>query len=170
MERCTMARPHSFAELDEQPFKRFHWLALFTTGMGVFTDGYDLSSIGLVLPLVLGTFGVAKLTGLESGLLAGSALVGAGIGALIFGALAQNGRKKYYGLDVMVMATMALAQAFAPNLWSLIFIRFLLGIGIGADYVLSPTIMAEHANRRDRGKKIGLGFGVMWSVGAAFAA
>ena len=38
-----MARPHSFAELDEQPFKRFHWLALFTTGMGVFTDGYDLS-------------------------------------------------------------------------------------------------------------------------------
>ena len=165
-----MARPHSFAELDEQPFKRFHWLALFTTGMGVFTDGYDLSSIGLVLPLVLGTFGVAKLTGLESGLLAGSALVGAGIGALIFGALAQNGRKKYYGLDVMVMATMALAQAFAPNLWSLIFIRFLLGIGIGADYVLSPTIMAEHANRRDRGKKIGLGFGVMWSVGAAFAA
>ena len=165
-----MARPHSFAELDEQPFKRFHWLALFTTGMGVFTDGYDLSSIGLVLPLVLGTFGVAKLTGLQSGLLAGSALVGAGIGALIFGALAQNGRKKYYGLDVTVMATMALAQAFAPNLWSLIGIRFLLGIGIGADYVLSPTIMAEHANRRDRGRKIGLGFGVMWSAGAAFAA
>ncbi|HUN43786.1 MAG TPA: MFS transporter [Acetobacteraceae bacterium] len=165
-----MARPHSFAELDEQPFKRFHWLTLFTTGMGVFTDGYDLSSIGLVLPLVLGTFGVAKLTGLESGLLAGSALVGAGIGALIFGALAQNGRKKYYGLDVAVMAIMAFAQAFAPNLESLIFIRFLLGIGIGADYVLSPTIMAEHSNRRDRGKKIGLGFGVMWPTGAAFAA
>ena len=164
-----MARPHGFAELDEQPFKRFHWLTLFTTGMGVFTDGYDLSSIGLVLPLVLGTFGVAKLTGLESGLLAGSALVGAAVGALIFGALAQKGRKKYYGLDVMVMAIMAFAQAFAPNLWSLIFIRFLLGIGIGADYVLSPTIMAEHANRRDRGRKIGLGFGVMWPAGAAFA-
>lgn len=165
-----MMRAHSFAELDEQPFKRFHWLALFTTGMGVFTDGYDLSSIGLVLPLVLGSFGVAKLTGLESGLLAGSALVGAAVGALIFGALAQNGRKKYYGLDVTVMAIMALVQAFAPNLWSLIIIRFLLGIGIGADYVLSPTIMAEHANRRDRGKKIGLGFGVMWTSGAAFAA
>jgi len=165
-----MARPHSFAELDEQPFKRFHWLALFTTGMGVFTDGYDLSSIGLVLPLVLGTFGVAKLTGLQSGLLAGSALVGAGVGALIFGALAQRGRKKFYGLDVLVMAVMAFAQAFAPNLWSLIFIRFLLGIGVGADYVLSPTIMAEHSNRRDRGKKLGLGFGAMWSIGAAFAA
>jgi len=165
-----MARAHSFAELDEQPFKRFHWLALFTTGMGVFTDGYDLASIGLVLPAVLASFGVTKLTGLESGLLAGSALVGAGIGALIFGALAQNGRKKYYGLDVTLMAIMALAQAFAPNLGSLLFIRFILGIGVGADYVLSPTIMAEHANRRDRGKKISLGFGVMWWVGAVFAA
>jgi MFS family permease len=165
-----MERAHGFAELDEQPFKRFHWLTMFTTGMGVFTDGYDLSSIGLVLPLVLATFGVSKLTGLQSGLLAGSALVGAAIGALIFGALAQRGRKKYYGLDVTVMAVMAAAQAFAPNLWSLIAIRFLLGIGIGADYVLSPTIMAEHANRRDRGKKIGLGFGVMWPTGAAAAA
>jgi len=165
-----MARAHGFAELDEQPFRRFHWLTLFTTGMGVFTDGYDLSSVGLVLPLVLATFGVAKLTGLQSGLLAGSALVGAAVGALIFGALAQRGRKKFYGLDVAVMATMALAQAFAPNLWSLIAIRFILGIGIGADYVLSPTIMAEHANRRDRGKKIGLGFGVMWPAGAAAAA
>ncbi|HEY1933895.1 MAG TPA: MFS transporter [Acetobacteraceae bacterium] len=165
-----MARAHSFTQLDEQPFKRFHWLALFTTGMGVFTDGYDLSSIGLVLPLVLASFGVAHITGLESGLLAGSALVGAAIGALIFGALAQNGRKKFYGMDVTLMAIMALAQAFAPDLWSLIGIRFILGIGIGADYVLSPTIMAEHANRKDRGKKIGLGFGVMWPTGAAAAA
>ena len=82
---------------------------------------------------------------MQSGLLAGSALVGAAVGALIFGALAQRGRKGFYGLDVTVMAIMAAAQAVAPDLWSLIGIRFLLGIGIGADYVLSPTIMAEHA-------------------------
>jgi MFS family permease len=166
----TMPRTHFFANQDEQPFKRFHWLTLFTTGMGVFTDGYDLSSIGVVLPLVLASFGVAHITGLESGMLAGSALVGAAVGALIFGALAQNGRKKFYGLDVTLMAIMAAAQAFAPDLWTLIAIRFVLGIGIGADYVLSPTIMAEHANRRDRGKKLGLGFGVMWQVGGAVAA
>lgn len=43
-----MPRTHFFANQDEQPFKRFHWLTLFTTGMGVFTDGYDLSSIGVV--------------------------------------------------------------------------------------------------------------------------
>ena len=165
-----MSATHAFVTLDEQKFKRFHWLTLFTTGMGVFTDGYDLSSIGIVLPLVLASFGVTKLTGLESGALAGSALVGAAVGAIIFGLLAQNGRKKFYGYDVMLMAVMAFAQIFAPTLWWLIAIRFVLGIGVGADYVLSPTIMAEHSNRPDRGKKIAIGFGVMWQSGAMVAA
>ncbi|MDE2517311.1 MAG: MFS transporter, partial [Rhodospirillales bacterium] len=165
-----MPRPNGFTELDEKKFSAFHWRALFTTGMGVFTDGYDLSSIGIVLPLVLASFGVKHITGLESGLIAGSALVGAAVGALIFGALAQRGRKKFYGIDVTLMAVAAFAQVFAPNLMGLIAIRFILGIGIGADYVLSPTIMAEHSNRRDRGRKIGIGFGVMWPAGALVAA
>ncbi len=164
------AASSAFAQLDEQPIRRFHVLALISTGMGVFTDGYDLSSIGVVLPLVLASFGVNHISGLQSGMLTGSALVGAAIGALIFGALAQHGRKRFYGMDVLLMAIAAGAQVFAPNLWSLIAIRFVLGIGIGADYVLSPTIMAEHANRRDRGKKLVFGFGVFWCLGAFVAA
>ncbi|MDD2877934.1 MAG: MFS transporter [Acidiphilium sp.] len=159
----------SFTAIDEQKFKAFHWRAIVTTGLGVFCDGFDLSSIGIVLPLVLTSFGIAKIGGLQAAMLAGSALVGAALGALIFGLLGQNGRKRFYGLDVLLMGIMAIAQAFAPNLEWLIAIRFILGVGIGADYVLSPTIMAEHANRANRGKTIGLGFGVMWPLGA-FAA
>jgi MFS family permease len=164
-----MASNPSFTEIDEVPLKRFHWRAVVTTGMGVFTDGYDLSSIGIVLPMVLATFGVQHLTGFESGMLAGSALIGAAVGALIFGVLAQRGRKLFYGYDVALMAIAAVAQIFAPTLWSLIAIRFVLGIGVGADYVLSPTIMAEHSNRAERGRKIGIGFGFMWAFGAAVA-
>ena len=72
--------------------------------MGVFTDGYDLSSIGLVLPLWLASFGVDHITGSQSGLLTGSALVGSVVGALLFGWLAQKGRKRFYGIDVGIMA------------------------------------------------------------------
>lgn len=165
-----MSQARTFSAIDEQKFKAFHWRSIATTGLGVFCDGYDLSSIGLVLPLVLASFGVAKISGIESGMLAGSALVGAAIGALIFGLLGQKGRKRFYGLDVLLMGVMAVVQAFAPNLEWLIAIRFILGIGIGADYVLSPTIMAEHSNRADRGKTLGIGFGVMWPLGALVAA
>jgi MFS family permease len=155
-----------FQAIDEQRFNAFHWRATLTTGLGVFCDGYDLTSVGLVLPEILASFGHAKLTDIESGVLSASALVGAAIGALAFGLLGQRGRKNFYGIDVLILGFAAVAQAFAPSLLILIGLRFILGIGVGGDYVLSPMIMAEHANRRDRGRSIGLGFGTMWPLGA----
>ena len=159
-----------FHRLDEQRFNRFHSLALFTTGMGVFTDGYDLSSVGIVLALALHSFGVEHLAGIESSLMTGSALAGAAVGALLFGWLANKGRKRFYGLDVTLLAIAALAQAFVPSVAWLFAVRFVLGLGTGADYVLSPLILGEHANARDRGKSLALGFGLIWGVGASFAA
>jgi MFS family permease len=160
-----------FAVLDEQRFSAFHWRTILVTGLGVFCDGYDISSISLVLTSVLATYHVAPhaVPGLK-GALAAAALVGSMAGALLFGWLAQKGRMRFYGVDALVLGVGALAQAFMPTVWALIACRFVLGIGVGADYVLSPTIMAEHANRADRGKAIGLGFGAMWPIGALTAA
>ena len=47
-----------FKSLDEKKLSWFHFKSLITTGMGVFTDGYDLSSIGIVLLSVLSSFGI----------------------------------------------------------------------------------------------------------------
>jgi len=158
-----------FAAIDEQKFASFHWLATLTTGLGVFCDGYDISCLSLVLPEVLASFGHITLTDLQSATLSAAALVGSVAGALAFGVLGQWGRKRFYGIDVLVLGVAAVAQAFAPGLVWLIALRFLLGIGVGADYVLSPMIMAEHANRKDRGRALGLGFGTMWPIGALAA-
>jgi MFS family permease len=160
-----------FAALDEQKFSAFHWRAVVVTGLGVFCDGYDISSIGLVLTSTLASFHVAAHdVAAMKGWLSASALVGSMLGAILFGLLAQKGRKRFYGLDALVLGVAALAQAFMPTVWALVACRFVLGIGVGADYVLSPTIMAEHANRKDRGRAIGLGFGTMWPLGALAAA
>ena len=165
-----MADTH-FAVLDEQKFNAFHWRTMLVTGLGVFCDGYDISSIGLVLTPALASYGVAAHDiPIDKGFLSASALVGSMLGAVIFGALAQKGRKRFYGFDALILGVGALAQAFMPTVAALTICRFILGIGIGADYVLSPTIMAEHANRADRGKAIGLGFGTMWPIGALTAA
>ena len=53
-----MADTH-FAVLDEQKFSAFHWRAMLVTGLGVFCDGYDISSIALVLTSTLATYHVA---------------------------------------------------------------------------------------------------------------
>ena len=159
-----------FAAIDEQQFKAFHWRMTLTTGLGVFCDGYDLSSLALVLPLIAKSFGQTGFTGAQTGALSAAALVGAATGALMFGFLGQKGRRRFYGLDVLILGVAAVAQAFAPGVVWLIALRFMLGIGVGADYVLSPVIMVEHANRADRGRSLGLGFGTMWPIGALAAA
>ena len=159
-----------FAAIDEQRFQAFHWRAVLTTGLGVFCDGYDLSALGLVLPDVLASYHVGQLTSLQSSILSAAALVASAIGALVFGALGQKGRKRFYGYDVLILGVGAIAQAFAPAFAWLVAARFFLGLGVGADYVLSPVIMAEHSNRADRGRALGLGFGTMWPLGALAAA
>jgi MFS family permease len=159
-----------FAAIDEQKLQSFHVRTMLVTGLGVFCDGYDISALGLVLGPVLHSYGIEKMTSYESGALSAMALIGSAVGALIFGFLAQKGRKRFYGVDALILGVAAVAQVFMPSLWWLIACRFVLGIGVGADYVLSPVIMAEHANRKDRGKTLGLGFGTMWPIGALAAA
>ena len=58
------------------------------------------------------------------------------------------GRKRIYGYEVLVLAFGAVASAFSPNIWWLIFFRIILGVGIGGDYPVSSTIMSEYASKR----------------------
>ena len=79
-----------FKPLDERNFDVWHIKSLITTGMGVFTDGYDLSSIGIVLTTVLASLGITSKSPsytLWESLIAGSAFIGAAIGAILFGFL-----------------------------------------------------------------------------------
>jgi Sugar (and other) transporter. len=162
-----------FRPLDDKKFDMFHIKSLLTTGMGVFTDGYDLSSIGIVISAVLASFGLHSKTpeyNYWEAWVSSSALIGAAIGAIIFGILSNKGRKTFYGIDVALLSIGAVLQAFVSSPLELVLVRGLLGLGVGADYVLSPLIMAEHANAKDRGKIIALGFGLMWGFGATVAA
>ena len=158
-----------FEPIDRVRLNVFHWRAMITTGMGVFTDGYDLSSIGIVLNLVATSLGIEGNV-LWISLITGSAFIGAVLGAITFGILANRGRKTFYGVDVALLTVGALLQAFVTTPLQLFIVRLLVGFGTGADYVLSPLIMAEHSNARDRGKLLTLGFGFVWGLGATLAA
>jgi len=144
------------AELDNSVLSGFHLKALLTSGMGFFTDAYDLFIIGVALAILKPLW---QLNSLEVSLLGSTSLIAAAFGSLIFGRLADHvGRRAIYGHTLIVLAIGAIASALAPNiLWLLIF-RFILGLGIGGDYPLSATLMSEYANRRDRGKLITMVF------------
>ena len=151
-----------FSDLDKAGISRHHWKILLISGMGFFTDAYDLFIIGVVMALIRPMWHVGRF---EEGLVESSALLASAFGAILFGRLADMlGRKRIYGLEVLMLAAGALGCAFATDIWWLIGLRFLLGIGIGGDYPVSATIMAEYAGKSSRGMLVTLVF-TMQAVG-----
>jgi len=150
------AKLADFSASDNAGISREHWKIMFISGMGFFTDAYDLFIIGVVMAILKPLWHVGQL---EEGLVQSTALIAAAIGALLFGRIADMiGRKRIYGVEVLVLAAGAIASAFAPNIWWLIGFRFVLGIGIGGDYPVSATIMSEYAGKAHRGMLVTLVF------------
>jgi MFS family permease len=78
----------------------------------------------------------------------------------VFGRFADVvGRKRVYWLVAAIMVVGALGSALAPSFWVLIVFRFVLGFGVGGDYPVSAVMVSEYANRKDRGKLVGMVFG-----------
>lgn len=144
------------AALDDSKLSGFHLKAMLTSGMGFFTDAYDLFIIGVVLAILTPLWNLSKL---DVSLIGSTSLIAAAIGSIVFGRLADFvGRRAIYGYTLIVLAAGAIASAFSPNVILLLVFRFILGLGIGGDYPLSATLMSEYANRKDRGKLVTMVF------------
>ncbi|XP_030527308.1 probable inorganic phosphate transporter 1-8 [Rhodamnia argentea] len=164
--------------LDAAKIRYYHFKAIIVAGMGIFADAYDLFCIPPITRLLGHVYYKSRdhhiLRGVEATMLA-VALLGTVIGQLVFGRLGDRiGRRRVYGLSLMLMITGSIGCGLSVGttqgrvLASLGFFRFLLGIGIGGDYPLSATIMAEFANKRLRGGFIAAvfsmqGFGILAS-------
>nr|GMD75479.1 inorganic phosphate transporter 1-4-like [Ipomoea batatas] len=166
--------------LDVARTQWYHFTAIVIAGMGFFTDAYDLFCISLVTKLLGRIYyhvdGAPKPGSLPPNVSAavnGVALCGTLAGQLFFGWLGDKmGRKKVYGLTLMLMVICSIASGLSFGhsskgvMATLCFFRFWLGFGIGGDYPLSATIMSEYANKKTRGAFIAAvfamqGFGIL---------
>jgi MFS transporter, PHS family, inorganic phosphate transporter len=142
--------------LNEAPQSKFHRRTVIISGVGFFTDAYDLFVIGTVATLVATQW---NLSTLQTSWVTGAAILGAFIGAFAFGRLADVlGRKKVYVTVAVIMILGAIGSAFAPSFFFLVAARLVLGFGIGGDYPVSAVYMSEYSNRQDRGRLVGLVF------------
>ncbi|XP_073269810.1 inorganic phosphate transporter 1-4-like [Primulina huaijiensis] len=170
----------ALATLDSTKTQWYHYKAVIISGMGFFTDAYDLFCVSLVTKLlgriyyhVPGSLKPGVLPPVAAAAINGVALCGTLLGQLFFGLLGDKfGRKKVYGFTLFLMAICSIGSGLSfgssPKavLTTLCFFRFWLGFGIGGDYPLSATIMAEYANKRTRGSFIAAvfamqGFGIL---------
>jgi PHS family inorganic phosphate transporter-like MFS transporter len=142
--------------LDDAPRSKFHRRAVVISGMGFFTDAYDLFVIATVATLVKSQW---HLSTTQTSWVTGSAILAAFLGAMVFGRIADVlGRKTVYTTVAAIMIAGAIASAAAPGFLFLVVSRFVLGLGIGGDYPVSAVLMSEYSNRQDRGRMVGLVF------------
>jgi PHS family inorganic phosphate transporter-like MFS transporter len=85
--------------------------------------------------------------------------VGTLVGQFLFGWLADVlGRKRMYGIELMIMIVATFGQAVSGNapavhiIGVLVVWRFIMGVGIGGDYPLSAVISSEFAASKIRGR------------------
>jgi MFS family permease len=126
---------------------------------GTFVDAYDFTSLGIGAVQLKTQF---HLTSTSLGSLTASMAVGALVGALVGGYYADRiGRLKMFLLDLALFVVSAIAAALAPNLGFLIVFRLLMGLGVGLDFPVALSFVAEFASIRRKSRFVN-GWQVMW--------
>ena len=155
------------ARLDRLPFSPFHRKVILVLTAAYFLDGLESTLYGGVLAIVAKVF---KITSLESTLGLVLFLIGAAVGAELFGVLADVlGRKRLFMTTILIYGLFTALSAASFNFISLTVFRFLTGVGIGGEYGAVNSALQEFVPPKERGKWLGFIVGVGWDVGTVIA-
>ncbi|KAF9037091.1 phosphate transporter [Panaeolus papilionaceus] len=163
----------ALAEIDNAKFSWFHARVCIVAGIGFFTDAYDIfaiSNAAVMLGAIYGTYdrvmtvgdksyNISSLNPLQDLVLKIATPVGTLVGQVLFGWLADLwGRKKMYGVELMIMIVSTFGQAVSAQGQAIAIIpllmtwRFIMGVGVGGDYPLSAIMASEFASKKIRGR------------------
>jgi AAHS family benzoate transporter-like MFS transporter len=129
-------------------FNGFH-LRVFLLGLGIFTlDGYDLVIYGAAVPLLMKAF---RMGPAQTGAIAGYTLMGAAIGSLLFGALADKiGRKTTILFCACLFSICSGLTGFTHSPSTFGMCRFIMGLGVGGSFPNMIALASEYAPSRNR--------------------
>ncbi len=150
------------SDINDASISRRLWGLSTVAAMGVFLDGYDLNVIAFSVLLISSFYHIPKSSVTYSLLLA-SSLIGMAIGGALFGWLADRlGRRSMFIVDLVFFVLFGALSAIATSPSLIIAFRVLMGIGIGADYPISSSLIAEFSPRRSRGFLLMYGVMFYW--------
>ncbi|MGF6880306.1 putative MFS transporter [Paraburkholderia sp. MM5477-R1] len=147
-------RVNAGARLDRLPVGSFHTRVLWLVGLGMFFDSFDNTLSSSVLATMLHS-GWSTLQ--LNSIFMSATFVGLTIGAGLAGWLSDRfGRRFAYQFNLAIFGGMALVSAFAPSMPWLIAFRFVMGLGMGAEYVMGYGLIIEFVPPTHRGRYLGL--------------
>jgi benzoate transport len=141
--------------------------ALLAAVLGYAMDGFDLLILGFMLPVITADL---HLSSAQAGSLVTWTLIGAVAGGLLFGVLSDYfGRVRMLTWTILIFAVFTGLCALAQGYWDLLTYRTIAGLGLGGEFGIGMTLVAEAwpASQRARvSSYVGLG----WQLGVLAAA
>jgi MFS transporter, putative metabolite:H+ symporter len=138
------------ARLDRLPISSFHYRIFWLVGAGMFFDGYDLYVAGGTLAATLQTEFSTRAQNLQ---FISLTFLGMTIGSLVTGFMGDwLGRRFTYQINLLIFGLASLAAAFAQDMHQLIALRFVQGLGLGAEIVAGYSTIAEFVPPGSRGR------------------
>src|ERR1700760_4464475 len=136
--------------LDRLPLLPFHYRVFWLLGAGMFFDGYDL----YVGTNVLGATVQSGFSTLQQNAqFISLSYFGLTIGAFVAGFIGDKyGRRFIFQFNLIIFGISSVAAAFAPDMASLNWIRFVMGIGLGAEIVVGYSTLTEFVPPQFRGR------------------
>ena len=135
--------------IDGMPFTRLQLIVVALCALVGLLDGADTQSIGVAAPFIADMMGM-KIS--SFGPVFAASQLGAAIGALSFGSLADRyGRKPMLAIAITLFAAFTLATVHVTTLSVLIGVRFLAGIGLGGATPCFLSMTSDYSPKKQRG-------------------
>jgi len=140
------------ARMDRLPWSRWHWMVIIGLGTVWILDGLAVTIIGAIGPRLTEDGAGLELTASQVGAAGSAYIVGACLGALYFGRLADRiGRKKLFMLTLAIFLAGSVLTAFSMNFIWFLGCRFITGAGVGGEYSAIHSAVDELIPARVRG-------------------
>jgi putative MFS transporter len=138
------------AILERLPIAGWHRRLVVLVGIGTFFDLYEIFLGGVLAPILAKEFSLGSI---GKAAVVASGFLGMFVGANVLSILADRlGRRRVFLLNLLTYSLFSLAAAFSPDIGWFLVLRFLAGIGLGAELVLVDTYLAEFLPGHARGR------------------
>ncbi|MBE3582363.1 MAG: MFS transporter, partial [Thermoanaerobacteraceae bacterium] len=155
------------ARLEGLPLGSFHYRLLLICGLGWMFDAMDVGLISFVLPAVAQDW---QLDAAQLGALGSIGMAGLGVGAVLGGMLGDLwGRKRVFTYTLVVYGVATFLAGLATDYATLMFTRFIIGLGLGAEIPVAFTLASEFSPAAHRGRMTVL-LESFWALGWIAAA
>jgi MFS family permease len=153
--------------LDDVAWNRVHTAITIALGIGWLLDAFEVTIVNNVISVFKELW---HLSNTQASWILSVWFLGIMAGAYGFGYLADRyGRKRLFLITLLLYGTFTFLTAFAWNYSSLMILRVVTAIGVGAEYAAINAAISEFIPARHRGKTNATVMN-FWSIGAILAA